>query len=43
VGCNLCQLICPVEDCITMVEQRKGDEYLNWKEFQRRGMPLNDH
>lgn len=43
VGCNLCKLICPVEDCITMEEQRKGDEYLNWKEFQRRGLPLNDH
>jgi len=26
-----------------MVEQRKGDEYLNWKEFQLRGLPLNDH
>lgn len=43
VGCNLCKLMCPVEDCITMVEKRKGDEYLNWKEFQRRGLPLNDH
>ena len=43
VGCNLCQLICPVDSCITMVEQRKGDEYLNWKEFQKRGLPLNDH
>jgi dihydropyrimidine dehydrogenase (NAD+) subunit PreA len=43
VGCNLCKLICPVDNCITMVEQRKGDEYLNWKEFQRRGLPLNDH
>jgi dihydropyrimidine dehydrogenase (NAD+) subunit PreA len=43
VGCNLCQLICPVEDCITMVEKRVADEYLNWKEFQRRGLPLNDH
>lgn len=43
VGCNLCKLVCPVESCITMVEQRKGDEYLNWKEFQRRGLPLNDH
>ena len=43
VGCNLCQLICPVDGCITMVEQRKGDDYLNWKEFQRRGLPLNDH
>ncbi|WP_421827644.1 NAD-dependent dihydropyrimidine dehydrogenase subunit PreA [Larkinella sp.] len=43
VGCNLCKLVCPVDDCITMVEQRKGDEYVNWKEFQRRGLPLNDH
>ncbi len=43
VGCNLCKLICPVEDCITMVEERKGNEYLNWKEFQQRGLPLNDH
>ncbi len=38
VGCNLCKLVCPVDDCITMVEQRKGDEYVNWKEFQRRGL-----
>ena len=43
VGCNLCMLMCPVDNCITMVEQRKGDEYLNWKEFQKRGLPLNDH
>ncbi|MES3016971.1 MAG: NAD-dependent dihydropyrimidine dehydrogenase subunit PreA [Bacteroidota bacterium] len=43
VGCNLCSLVCPVDICITMVEQRKGDEYLNWKEFQKRGLPLNDH
>ena len=43
VGCNLCKLICPVDDCITMVEQRKGPDYLNWKEFQERGLPLNDH
>ncbi len=43
VGCNLCKLVCPVENCITMEEHRKGDEYLNWKEFQRRGLPMNDH
>jgi dihydropyrimidine dehydrogenase (NAD+) subunit PreA len=43
VGCNLCQLVCPVEDCITMDVHRKGDEYLNWIEFQKRGLPLNDH
>ncbi len=43
VGCNLCKLICPVEDCITMVEQRKADTYLNWQDFQQQGLPLNDH
>lgn len=43
VGCNLCKLVCPVEDCITMDEHRKGPEYLNWTEYQRKGLPLNDH
>lgn len=43
VGCNLCKLVCPVDDCITMVEQRKGEEYLNWVEYQKQGLPLNDH
>ncbi len=43
VGCNLCKIMCPVDDCITMVEERKGPEYLNWKEYQKRGLPLNDH
>lgn len=43
VGCNLCKLVCPVDNCITMEEHRKGDAYLNWKEYQRRGLPLNDH
>jgi dihydropyrimidine dehydrogenase (NAD+) subunit PreA len=43
VGCNLCKLVCPVENCITMEVHRKGEEYLNWKEFQRQGLPLNDH
>ena len=42
VGCNLCKLVCPVDNCITMEVARKGDEYLNWTEFQRRGLPLND-
>jgi len=43
VGCNLCQLVCPVDDCITMEEHRVAPEYLNWVEFQKRGLPLNDH
>lgn len=43
VGCNLCQLVCPVTECITMQERRVSDEYVNWIEYQRRGLPLNDH
>lgn len=43
VGCNLCQLVCPVTGCITMKEQRVAPEYLNWKDFQKLGLPLNDH
>lgn len=43
VGCNLCKLVCPVEDCITMEEHRVAPEYINWKEWQNRGLPLNDH
>lgn len=43
VGCNLCKLVCPVADCITMEEHRVAPEYLNWPEFQKRGLPLNDH
>jgi dihydropyrimidine dehydrogenase (NAD+) subunit PreA len=43
VGCNLCKLVCPVDKCITMEVHRKGDEYINWKEWQKRGLPLNDH
>ncbi len=43
VGCNLCKLVCPVNDCITMEENRVAPEYLNWKDFQRLGLPLNDH
>ena len=43
VGCNLCQIVCPVDGCITMVEHRHGEEYLNWTEFQKRGLALNSH
>jgi dihydropyrimidine dehydrogenase (NAD+) subunit PreA len=42
VGCNLCKLVCPVQDCITMVEERRG-EPINWPEYQRQGLPLLDH
>src|SRR5690606_37259235 len=32
VGCNLCALVCPVESCITMVEQRKAPEMRTWND-----------
>ena len=43
VGCNLCELVCPVESCITMEEHRVAPESINWVEYQKRGLPLNDH
>jgi len=40
VGCNLCAIVCPIQDCITMVHQTKGTDprtgfaydrpYANW-------------
>jgi len=38
VGCNLCQLVCPVDDCITMVTKRKGDEVLTWDDKIQQGI-----
>ncbi|MFH0881819.1 MAG: NAD-dependent dihydropyrimidine dehydrogenase subunit PreA [bacterium] len=32
VGCRLCAMICPVEDCIRMVEM-DGDETISWKQL----------
>jgi dihydropyrimidine dehydrogenase (NAD+) subunit PreA len=32
VGCNLCSLVCPVEDCITMVERSTGLSPETWNE-----------
>jgi dihydropyrimidine dehydrogenase (NAD+) subunit PreA len=30
VGCNLCELVCPVPSCISMIEKRKGPEKDTW-------------
>ncbi len=35
VGCNLCQITCPVENCIEMVPQDTGKPYLNWTQDPR--------
>ena len=36
VGCNLCALVCPVKDCITMVEVDTGRPPESWHERQAR-------
>jgi dihydropyrimidine dehydrogenase (NAD+) subunit PreA len=32
VGCNLCALVCPVENCITMKHVDTGAPHMSWKE-----------
>jgi dihydropyrimidine dehydrogenase (NAD+) subunit PreA len=32
VGCNLCSLVCPVEQCITMEKRDDGKEFLSWEQ-----------
>jgi len=32
VGCNLCALVCPVEDCITMREVDTGKPPISWNQ-----------
>jgi dihydropyrimidine dehydrogenase (NAD+) subunit PreA len=34
VGCNMCSLVCPVEDCINMHEVDTGRRPLTWNEYQ---------
>ncbi len=41
VGCNLCMHVCPVEDCISMVEVDNGKDYMNWKQDPRNPMNKN--
>jgi dihydropyrimidine dehydrogenase (NAD+) subunit PreA len=38
VGCNLCQHVCPVPSCISMVEVDTGKPYLNWTQHPRNPM-----
>ncbi len=35
VGCNLCSLICPVTDCITMKEVDTGKPVMSWNKYQK--------
>jgi dihydropyrimidine dehydrogenase (NAD+) subunit PreA len=34
VGCNMCALACPVENCITMEEVPTGKPAMNWNQYQ---------
>jgi dihydropyrimidine dehydrogenase (NAD+) subunit PreA len=36
VGCNMCSLVCPVEDCITMRQVDTGKPSMTWNEYQAR-------
>ena len=34
-GCNLCSLVCPVDNCITMLEVDSGRSSITWNELTR--------
>lgn len=34
VGCNLCSLVCPVSECITMHEMPSTIPHITWREYQ---------
>jgi dihydropyrimidine dehydrogenase (NAD+) subunit PreA len=36
VGCALCFLVCPVEQCITMVRKDDGSEAVTWNELMKK-------
>lgn len=38
VGCNLCSLVCPVENCITMERIDNGLSFESWEERTSKGL-----
>ncbi len=40
VGCNLCQIVCPVPDCISLVQVDNGYEPASWNEHLNDGKPI---
>jgi len=40
VGCNLCKIVCPVPDCISMVEVDNGFAASTWNQHVTDGKPL---
>lgn len=44
VGCNLCSLVCPVENCITMERIDNGLLFESWEERTAKGLiPPSTH
>jgi Fe-S-cluster-containing hydrogenase component 2 len=39
VGCNLCALVCPVENCITMKQVGTGRPPMSWNDRTRSQTP----
>ncbi len=35
VGCDLCSVVCPVDDCISMVEVESGRPHVTWNELTK--------
>ena len=35
VGCNLCSLVCPVTECISMLERPSPIPHLTWRQYQK--------
>ncbi len=40
VGCNLCKIVCPVPDCISMVQVQNGFKPATWNEHVTEGKQL---
>ena len=40
VGCNLCEIVCPVPDCITMTEVDNGYAESTWNEHIANGTEI---
>ncbi len=34
VGCNMCSLVCPVQDCITMQQRDQDKPPMTWRQYQ---------
>ncbi len=42
VGCRLCYNVCPVDDCISMVEVPSGRPSMTWSELSEQQSPVTD-